>query len=404
MRPAPPDVIIAGTGPVAATLGCALAASGWETVVIRREGRPSPAPDGDRRGLALTLASRQILTRLDVWRRLRHDAIGVIGEMRIEDMGGNEVRFEACEIGLPGLGYVVEYDDLMRALADRLEEHAAQGAVVLKDAAISAIEAGTGRIGLRLGPAFSSARLLVAADGAGSRLRDLAGIKAAIRPYEEGAIVTTVKTGRAHRGVAWQRFLATGPLALLPLAAPHERSLIWTLPLAQAQELAEMPDEAFARALELACKDTAGAIEVDVPRQMFALTATRTEHYAGQRIALIGDAAHQVHPLAGQGVNLGLGDAAALAELLEEARLRHRDPGAPGLLRRYERWRVSANTPMITAIDCFHRLFPDATSPLAGLRGTSLRVFDRLPLLKRAAMRFASGLTGDLPSLARPRS
>lgn len=403
MMPRRCDIVLSGAGPVGAALGCALAESGWATLLVRRDREISPATHGDRRGLALTLASQQVLSSLDVWPRLRPDAIGTIREIRIEDMDRNEVRFESGEIGLPGLGYVIEYDELMRALASRLAEHVERGALALHETPIAAFEPEADGVTLRLGETYCSARLVIAADGSASRLRDLAGLKTRLRPYDEGAIVTTVTTETAHQGVAWQRFLSTGPIALLPLYAPHERSLIWTVPLVRAQELVRLPDEGLVRELELACKDAVGAIKAPIPRQMFALTAARSESYIGPRLALVGDAAHQVHPLAGQGANLGLADAAALSELLDEARARRRDPGGRTLLRQYERWRAAANAPMITAIDWFHRLFPDATPALSTLRGASMRAFDQLSPLKRAAMRFASGVTGDLPKRCRPR-
>jgi len=250
-----------------------------------------------------------------------------------------------------------------------------------------------------MSPVF--ARLGVAADGAASRLREMAHINSRSWPYGEGAIVTTVKTATEHNGEAWQRFFSTGPLALLPLHAPHERSLIWTVPLARAEELAQMTGQAFEQALDLACADAVGSVEANVPRQMFALARTEADRYVAPRLALVGDAAHQLHPLAGQGVNLGLADAASLAELLNDAHTAGRDPGSVSLLRRYERWRFSANTPMIAAISMFHTLFPNDAPPLAALRGISLRVFDQLLPVKRIVMRFASGLAGDLPRIAR---
>ncbi|MHB1951691.1 MAG: FAD-dependent monooxygenase, partial [Acidiferrobacteraceae bacterium] len=187
----------------------------------------------------------------------------------------------------------------------------------------------------------------------------------------------------------------------LPLPDQLERSLIWSVADTCAQDLCALSDEEFSRSLRHAVGDDFGTLVTEVPRQAYPLARARTKHYIGERLALAGDAAHQVHPLAGQGVNLGLADAAALADVVAFARERGLDPGSRPVLRRYERWRISANAPMMAAIDFFHDLFPRRGRLFDLARGSGLRFFDGLTPVKREVMRYASGIKGDLPTLAR---
>jgi ubiquinone biosynthesis UbiH/UbiF/VisC/COQ6 family hydroxylase len=395
------DIVIAGAGPVGTVLACALAANGWKIALCERGGPPAKSsPERDRRGLALTVASQRILAHLGVWTLITPGSVAEIRRMRVCEDGAS-VTFDAAEIGRKDLGYVVEYAELMAALTRRIKaypdtiSHRDSGAVQW------IASSRDGELRLATGDTLR-ARLAVASDGAYSLIRGSGGIGLETHPYHETAITTTVRTRVPHGQQAWQRFLPGGPLALLPLPDPGERSLIWSLAEAQARELCALGDEAFADALRAACGDEFGEISTCVPRQAFPLIRARAQRYIGERLALAGDAAHHVHPLAGQGVNLGLADAATLAEVLIDARTAGRDPGARAALRRYERWRRSANTPMLAAIDLFHDLFPRPGRLWGKTRRTGLRVFDTLTPVKREVMRYASGIKGDLPFLARP--
>jgi 2-octaprenylphenol hydroxylase len=213
--------------------------------------------------------------------------------------------------------------------------------------------------------------------------------------------VATVRTAEPHGETARQRFLPEGPLAFLPLGESHTCSIVWSTGHAHAEALLALDDSEFRAELESAFGSALGAVSEVGPREGFPLRMRHAEHYVVERVALAGDAAHTIHPLAGQGVNLGLLDAAALAEVLLAAAAAGRDPGGLATLRRYERWRRGDNLLMIAAMEGFKRLFAGSLPPLAWARNLGLEITDRLPPLKSLFMRRALGLGGDLPRLAR---
>jgi 2-octaprenylphenol hydroxylase len=244
------------------------------------------------------------------------------------------------------------------------------------------------------------ARLLVGADGADSAVRRAAGIGARQIDVGQKGIVATVRTEKPHQRTARQRFLATGPLAFLPLGDAHTSSIVWSAAIARAEVLMGLDDAAFAAELQAALGHHLGAIVSVSRRQAFALALTHAQAYTAARVALIGDAAHTVHPLAGQGVNLGLMDAAVLAQLLRDGAAR-RDIGAHELLRRYERARKGENLGMIAVTGGFKYLFGSSWTWVRRLRGLGFGLVDAATPLKHAMMRRAAGLDGDLPGLAR---
>lgn len=391
------DIVIVGAGPVGLTLACALARRDRPTVVCQK------APlDHDRRGLTLTIASRSILTRLGVWSLIDVDRVAAIRRMRV-CYADDAIVFDSAELGIDALGYVVEYHELMHALTQRVLDHGDLIRRVTGEAIEWTASSHSGVLRLADGTLIEGA-LAVASEGAQSLLRGQTGIGLKGRVYGEAAITTIVRTSLPHAGEAWQRFLADGPVALLPLSHPLERSLIWSVASGRARELCAQSDDEFARTLRSITGDEFGEITTSIPRHAYPLARGQAKSYIAARLALAGDAAHRVHPLAGQGVNLGLADAAAFADIVTDANTRGLDPGSRAVLRRYERWRVSANAPMIAAIDFFHDVFPRPGRILDRARVASLRLFDALTPLKREVMRHASGIKGDLPSLARPTS
>ncbi len=241
---------------------------------------------------------------------------------------------------------------------------------------------------------------MVGADGADSRVRALAGIDEHRREYDQEAVVATVTTERSNPAIAWQRFLTTGPLAFLPLADGRS-SIVWSTGPAEAARLVELPEDEFRAVLGEAFEHRLGAVTAVGRRARFTLRRAHAARYVGPRLALVGDAAHVVHPLAGQGVNLGLLDAATLAEVLLQGRARGCDLGALALLRRYERWRKGENLAMLAALDGLKRLFGASAPPLRWARSAGLSLVDRFPPAKRFFMRRAMGLEGDLPAAAR---
>jgi 2-octaprenylphenol hydroxylase len=254
-------------------------------------------------------------------------------------------------------------------------------------------------VGLSTGESVS-ASLVIAADGARSKLRELASLRVLCRDYGQRAIVTHVRSELPHHRTAWQRFLPGGPLAFLPLADGRS-SVVWSLPNEAAQGLAEAGEAAFIAALQAASGDTLGKLSLTAARAVLPLRAQHAPRYCAPRIALVGDAAHAVHPLAGQGANLGLLDAAALAALVERAVEQGQDPGDLRVLQRYERNRKGENLGMLLALDAIDRVFrlPAAVGPA---RRAGIGIVDRLPFVKRELMSRALGtkVAAELASAA----
>lgn len=397
------DVIIAGAGMVGTTLACALGASNLKVALI--EAQPpadfDPYADYALRVSAFTLASRAIFENLGAWPAISGRRVSPLREMRVWDGDGEAcVHFDSAELGEPELGYIIENRVVTAGLWDRLRElvdvelqcPASVVELTLRDDAAEVV-LDNGQV-LR-------ARLVVGADGARSRVRALAGIAARGWSYQQDAIVATVHIGKPHAHTAWQRFLPSGPLAFLPLREANQCSIVWSCTQPRGSDLMRLDDRAFRLELQAAFGDRLGAIEAVGPRAAFPLALSHAEHYVLPRLALIGDAAHTVHPLAGQGVNLGLTDAAVLAQVIDEARQGRRDIGGMPTLRRYERWRKGDNLAMLGVTDAFQQFFGKPERPGAFVRDTGLRLFNRAVPAKRWIMAHAMGLAGDLPSLAR---
>lgn len=397
------DVIVAGGGPVGLALACALARGRLRIAVLERRPPSPPGVEMELRVSALSLATQRILGALGVWPAIAAGRVSPYREMRVWDaVGGAEIHFDSAELGEPQLGWIVENRLIQIALWRRA---AAFDSVTLHcPAQIEDVEQHRGSLGVRLDDGTTlTGVLLVGADGAGSRVRQLAGIDTAGRDYRQRAVVATVVTEQPHRETAWQRFLPTGPLAFLPLA-DGRCSIVWSTRSELAEELLALDAAAFDDRLGAAFGHRLGRVRVAGPRVAFPLRMQYARDYVRTGIALIGDAAHVVHPLAGQGVNLGFLDAAALAQVLLDADHRHRPLGSLTTLRRYERWRRSENLLMLRALDGLERLFDTAWTPLARLRSTGLTLADRLGPVKYLLARHAMGLAGDLPALAQPRA
>lgn len=397
------DLIIAGGGMVGSALACALGDLGFSIALVetREPPRTWPPEEVDLRVSALTRASQHVLENLGVWSRMSSLRVSPYREMRVWDATGNgSIHFDSAAIGEPDLGHIVENRVTQLALWERLERLSA--ITLLCPAVVAALERTPHgpRVTLEDGRQLQ-ARLVVAADGANSRVRGLAGIAVRGWGYDQDAVVATVRPEKDHRQTAWQRFMPSGPLALLPIS-DGRCSIVWSTSPEHAQELIALEPKAFCEALGGASDHVLGEILETGPRASFPLRLQHALHYVQPGLALVGDAAHAIHPLAGQGANLGFLDAATLAEVLTEAQRTNHDIGSYGVLRRYERTRKGDNVMMLGAMDGFKRLFGNELTPLRLLRNLGLTLTDSAGPVKQLIMRRALGMLGEQPRLARP--
>lgn len=394
------DIAIVGGGMVGTALAAALGQGPYSVALIDERVPAIPNGEPQLRVSALSLASQRLLAALGAWPAI--EACGraqAYDGMQVWDRDdAADIRFDAGELGLATLGWIVENDTVQAALYAQITDDTQ---VSLLHTTVQHLAYGNDRVHLQLADGQAlSAGLVVGADGHDSIVRAFAGITLRGRDYQQQAVVAVVSTEHPHDGVARQRFLPGGPLAFLPLY-DGRCSIVWTLPTAEAKTVQSLPPAEFCTVLGDAFGHKLGAVTGCGPRAAFPLRLRQATHYVASRIALVGDAAHVVHPLAGQGVNLGFLDAAALAEVLLDHR---RDPGYPPVLRRYERWRRGHNQLMATALDGIERLFATDVGPIPRIRALGLSMTNRLGPVKAMFARQAMGLGGDLPRLVRDGS
>lgn len=377
---------------VGAAAALALARAGFRTALLEARG-PSPwlaQNEVDLRVVGLAPSSINLLNEMDVWTSIREARSSPYAHMHVWDAeSGAAISFDAASEGRQQLGHIVENSLVQWTLWQAL---AAAGVQRLCPATVQSFEARDDRVQIELSDGQSlSAGLLVAADGAASPLRELAGIGTRGRDYAQRAVVAHLRTELPHQATAWQRFLATGPLALLPLADGRS-SLVWSLPDDEAQRMLALDDEAFCAELGMATDFRLGRITAASARAAFPLQLQLARQYQAERFVLLGDAAHTVHPLAGQGVNLGLRDVSELRDTLVAARAAGRDIGAAHVLRRYARRRRSADTLDALGLDALARIYAWQSPPLVVARGIGVRLLDRLAPLKRRVADHAAGV------------
>jgi len=407
------DVIIVGAGVIGATMASLLVsrnlcAPGRVAIVADRfppatgvlgAGAAAFADaDWDVRVFALSRASERLLNICGVWGSLPRNRIFAYERMCVWDasgapQGAGSLAFDCAQMGEPNLGFIVEG----RALQSQCLNAARNSGTVTIEAELGSAAISDAGVSIRLtdGREMRS-QLLIAADGTESRTRALLGIETAGHAYHQDALVAHVRTAAPHRNTAWQRFLSTGPLAFLPL--PDGRSsIVWSTSRSEAARLAALDRPAFGAALTAASGEVLGECELTTAAASFPLKLQYALEYVRPRAVLLGDAAHSVHPLAGQGLNLGLLDCAALADVLGDAGGAARF-GEHKLLRRYERWRRSENLLAAAALDGLERLFSAADPLSTGLRTAALSAVDKLPFIKHRFAQRALGLIGDVPS------
>ncbi|MEE8280930.1 MAG: FAD-dependent monooxygenase [Gammaproteobacteria bacterium] len=413
MSTAEHDILIVGGGMVGLTCATLLAQYGEDTarsfsIGIVETSPPAPVrPNADieLRVSALSRISRTILQFSGIWPAIAATRISPYRRMCVWQADGaagsaRSISFDAAELGEPDLGCIVENGVIRRAAWERV--NAMHSVSLHLGSAPAALHEETDALELILenGQRLRT-RLLVGADGARSWVRQALGVTSREREYGQRAIVAHVESQRSHRETAWQRFIAGGPVALLPLDDGRS-SVVWSCPDATAAELMAADKKIFDQRLTLATDQVLGSLTTTTERADFPLSLAYAQRYTGRRYALIGDAAHRVHPLAGQGANLGLLDAAALAETLAVQQASPViDPGDPVILRRYERWRKGDNLLTMGVLDGLHRLFGAGWVPAARLGGLGLGIVDRLAPVKRRLALYAMGDSGDLPMAAR---
>ena len=402
------DLIIVGAGMVGSTLGLALQESGLRIKLIDAGPLETTAfTAGDPfepRVSALSVASQRILQRLDAWTGIVERRASPYTDMRVWDGSGTgNIHFSAASVHAEVLGHIVENRVVQDALLDALQ---ASGSVELvPDARLEQLHQvdAEWRLTLSDGQQLTTG-LVVAADGANSAVRRLAGCKTREWDYLHHAIVTSVRCAEPHQRTAWQRFTDDGPLAFLPLQRDgndHWCSIVWSVTELEAKRLMTLDNDGFCQALGRAFEYRLGAVLEADQRLCVPLRQRHAKRYVQPGLALIGDAAHTIHPLAGQGVNLGLLDAAVLADVLAEAHARGAQLGDPRMLARYERRRMGHNLAMMAAMEGFERLFQADSLPLRWLRNAGLKGVQAMPEAKALFVRQALGLSGDLPALAR---
>ena len=393
------DAVVVGGGVVGAASALMLAREGLQVALVEaRQPEPWRRETRDLRVFAFAPDNAALLADLGVWAQVEAARVQPYRGMRVWDAaGGAPLAFDADALGEPQLGWIVENGLLVDVLWQRL---AASGVRVHCPARIASLQQDEGgvRVGFDDGSTLE-ARLAIAADGGASALREMAGIAAPRHDYGQQGVVAFVASERAHQATCWQRFLPTGPVAFLPFATDdgdprggHLGSIVWTLPDAEATRLVDAAPEEFERSLAQAFGGELGAFALQSPRVGFPLLRQLAEDYVSGRVLLLGDAAHRVHPLAGQGVNLGLRDVAALQALVRRARTTGTDWATPARLARWARTRKSENAVNAHAFEAINRAYSnDALVPTL-LRGHALGIAGKLPPLARALWRHAAGV------------
>ena len=402
------DLIIVGAGMVGSTFALALKDSGLNILLV--DGSPltvapfNPTQAFEPRVSALSIASQRILERVQAWPGILQRRASPYRDMHVWDGSGTgKIHFSASSVHAEVLGHIVENRIVQDALLEQLHESEIG---LLAHSRVEQLRRSGDQWLMQLeGGNEIRSPLVIAADGAHSAVRRLTGCQTREWDYLHHAIVTSVRCEKPHQDTAWQRFTDEGPLALLPLQHSDGKnwcSIVWSVPEEHAQKIMALDDAAFCAALGEACENRLGIIEHADKRYSIPLRQRHAKRYVAQGLALIGDAAHTIHPLAGQGVNLGFLDAAVLAEVLLSAVQRGEDIASERVLSRFERRRMPQNLAMMAAMDGFQHLFQTDALPMRLLRNSGLKMVDNFDQAKALFVRHALGLGIDLPDLAKP--
>ncbi len=394
------DVCVVGAGPVGGALACLLAVRGARTAIVDRAALPPMEhPDFDGRAYAIAAGSRAVLEEAGLWDRLPYPP-GPIRDIRVSDGKVGRpasklfLHFDSAEVGAEAFGWMVEARALRMAINARLAELPEVSVFAPAEAKVTRRPDGA-TVAIAGGPALE-ARLVVAAEGRNSALRNEAGIAVSRLPYGQTGIVCAVAHEKPHNGTALEHFLPAGPFAQLPMAgtegAPYLSALVWTERDAVARRLIELDDASFTREAQRRLGCHLGTIRLLGKRWSYPLSGLHVQRWTDTRLALVGDAAHGIHPIAGQGLNLGFADIGALGRLIGEAVIAREDVGSPALMARYQAARRPDSLLMLAATDSLDRLFSSDNPALRLARDMGIAAVHRMPRLKRMFMRRAMGL------------
>lgn len=394
------DALIVGGGLVGATMAIALGRAGLSVAVIDQQApKPQLDPKFDGRGTAVAYGCKTILDTLDIWRHV--DEAGPIRDIRVSD-GPSRLflHYDHRDVGDHPMGWIVENRFLRLAIERAIETVPTITRIAPMNVTGLGQDKDQAWVDLADGRRLT-APLLIGADGRKSQVREAAGIRSVTSDYHQTAIVCAVRHEQPHNGVAHERFLPAGPFAVLPLQDPHCSSIVWTEKRDLAGGMLALSDSDFASEMNRRFGPWLGDFTLAGPRWSWPLTVHLATRFFAGRMVLIGDAAHGIHPISGQGVNLGWRDVAALAELLVDAARLGQDLGSTDLLRRYEHWRRPDVLAMVAATDALNRLFSNDAAPIRLARDLGLAAVNRLVPLKKVFIRHAMGVLGDQPRLVR---
>jgi len=398
------DVVIVGGGMVGAAVACGLGDSGLKVAVLEQsipEAFSAEQPH-DLRVSALSLASKNILECVGAWEGVLNRRFCPFKRMRVWETAG-DTEFNSDDIKLPELGYIVENRVTQLALLDRLAGF--ENVELIAPISIKAIDykaSGVSIVALADGEKLQ-AKVLVAADGGNSKVRQAVGLGVTSWDYNQHAMVIYVETDYEQQDITWQRFVPSGPQAFLPLTG-HYGSIVWYNSADEVRRLKGLSGDALISELTDTFPECLGKIKQILGVASFPLKRQHAQKYVKAGVVLVGDAAHMINPLAGQGVNIGLLDAAALAEVLVEADEKGEGIGDIAILQRYEKMRRNENLRMMTVMDLFYRVFSNKIFPVKFFRNLGLGLAERIAPAKNKVMRMAIGLDGNLPKLARGKS
>jgi len=394
------DLAIVGGGIAGATLACALKDSGLKVVLI--EAQPQAKAVQRRQAYALSILSGRIFQEIGVWQKIQPQ-VTTYQQIRLSDANhGNVVHFHPTDVGSEALGYVGEHQPVLTSLYEFLAEcpnisWLCPAEVVKVDYQPSGVE-----IKIKIEDTYQQikTRLIIAADGAKSGIRSAAGIDTHGWKYWQSCITARIKPEKSHNNTAFERFWSSGPMGVLPL--PDNRcQVVWTAPHQEAQALKDLDEQEFLALLEYRTGGLLGRIELDSQRLVFPVQLMQSDRYIQSRLALIGDAAHCCHPVGGQGLNMGIRDAAALAQVLQEAHQQGEDIGNIKVLQRYEQWRKRENLAILGFTDFLNRTFSSNWFPIIAIRRFGLWMLRKIHPLKVQALQLMTGLKGRPPQLAR---